>query len=247
MKIRLLLLFSVSVSTLGAIYGSHMGYWSAGWAFLPAALGLAVLGRGVLDIGSQMFVKTECSFVPEGRQVMLTFDDGPDPEKTPQIVALLEKYGARGVFFCIGKKIDEHPATARLITEKGHVIGSHSYYHGNLFDLLPAHKIVEELRQTENAIKAATGEKCVFFRPPYGVTNPNIEKALKAFRYRVVGWNLRSLDTLIHQPAKLEKRVLKRIRPGSIILLHDTAPAVLPVLESVLVYLKENGYRTKLP
>ena len=234
-------------STLGFLYGSRLGYWSLGWAFAPLILGTAVVVWGVVDINSQFFVKTECDFAPKGKEVMLTFDDGPDPEKTPQILALLEKYKAKGVFFCIGKKVDTHPETAKNITKRGHIIGSHSYNHGNLFDLLPTKKVAAELLQTETAIRKATGKECVYFRPPYGITNPNIEKALRRFKYQVIGWNLRSLDTMIREPEKLEKRVLKRIRPGSIILLHDTAPAVLPVLESVLVYLKENGYKTRLP
>lgn len=194
-----------------------------------------------------MFVKTECTFAAQGKEVMLTFDDGPDPEKTSQIIDLLEKYNAKGVFFFIGKKIDQHPEIAKLASEKGHSVGSHSYHHGNLFDVLPTSKVAEELRQTEKAIENATGKPCVLFRPPYGITNPNIAKALRQFQYRVIGWNLRSLDTLIHDSVKLEKRVLKRIKPGTIILLHDTAPAVLPVLERVLIFLKENGYTTKLP
>ena len=237
----------VVFSSIALMYGSQLGHWSFGWTFVPYVVGFIILFWGVVSIDSQMFVKTECSFVPKGKEVMLTFDDGPDPIKTPEIIELLEKYKAKGVFFCIGKKIDQHPETAKLIVKKGHVIGSHSYFHGNLFDVLPTKKVAAELYQTEQAIKNATGKDCEFFRPPYGITNPNIGRALKQFKYRVIGWNLRSLDTMIHNPEKLQNRVLKRIKPGSIILLHDTAPAVLPVLESLLVYLKENGYKTKLP
>lgn len=235
------------VCTAVLTYGWQQGHWPFGWVFLPLVLGFVFLFWGVVNINSQVFVKTECDFEPDGNEVMLTFDDGPDPEKTPQILSLLEKYGAQGVFFVIGKNVDAYPELARLTTQKGHVLGSHSYAHGYGFDLLSADKVADELLQTDAAIRRATGTDCLYFRPPYGITNPNIAKALLRFNYRVIGWNLRSLDTVIHQPEKLEKRVLKRIRPGSIILLHDTAPAVLPVLERVLVFLNENGYRTRLP
>lgn len=194
-----------------------------------------------------MFVKAECSFIPEGNEVMLTFDDGPNPDQTPAIIELLEKYNAKAVFFCIGKNIDRHPGIAKMITEHGHIIGSHSYDHGFWFDILSTSKVADDLRLAEKAIQNATGKKTIFFRPPYGITNPNIGRALKQFNYRVIGWNLRSLDTMIHDADKLENRVLKRIQPGTIILLHDTAPAVLPVLENLLYFLKEKGYKTRLP
>lgn len=247
MKIRLRLLLFVVVSTIGLLSGAITGDWSYYWILLPLIIGFSVLYWGVVSINSQMFLKAECDFTPDGNEIMLTFDDGPDPEKTPQIIALLEKYNAKAVFFCIGKKIDQYPETAKLITDNGHVLGSHSYHHGFWFDILSSAKVADELRQAEQAIKNATGKETIFFRPPYGITNPNIGRALKQFNYRVIGWNIRSFDTMIHEPEKLEKRVLKRIKPGSIILLHDTAPAVLPVLESLLSFLKDNGYRTKLP
>lgn len=247
MRIRLLVLFLVMLATAALTYAWHYAQWPFALVFVPALLGFAFLFWGVVNINSQVFVKTECDFVPQGKEVILTFDDGPDPEKTPQILSLLEKYGAKGVFFVIGQKVDAHPEVARLLLENGHVIGSHSYFHGYLFDILSPAKVADELQKTETAIRKATGADCRFFRPPYGITNPNIAKALLLFNYRVLGWNLRSLDTVIHEPQKLERRVMKRIRPGSMILLHDTAPAVLPVLESLLVYLKENGYRTRLP
>lgn len=237
----------IGVSCIAMYIGIESGYDIPLWCMaLPFVITFLVLGWGALNINSQFFVKTECSFPAEGRQVMLTFDDGPDPEKTPQILALLKKYDAKGVFFCIGHKVDAHPETARLVVESGHQVGSHSYEHGYLFDLKSAPDVETDLTRAHYAIGEATGIEPVLFRPPYGVTNPNIAKALKMFDYRVIGWNLRSFDTLIHEPQKLEKRVLKRIRPGSIILLHDTAPAVLPVLESILRHLHENGYTTRL-
>lgn len=247
MRARLLVLFLVMLGSAALTYAWHYAQWPFGLVFVPALLGFAFMFWGVVNINSQVFVKTECDFVPHGKEVMLTFDDGPDPEKTPPILALLEKYDAKAVFFVIGKKVDAHPEIARFTVEKGHVLGSHSYRHGHLFDLLSANQVADELLLTDTAIRKATDTDCLYFRPPYGITNPNIAKALQRFNYRVLGWNLRSLDTMIHEPQKLERRLLKRIRPGSIILLHDTAPAVLPVLESLLVYLKENGYRTRLP
>lgn len=248
MRLKLWIAFVLlAVVTAAVMYVfMHAGYnVSPAWFVLPCLIMFAVIAWGALNIDSQFFVRTECSFAAVGREVMLTFDDGPDHEKTPQILALLKQYDAKAVFFCIGHRVDLNPETTRLIVESGHQIGSHSYEHGYLFDLKPANEVKHDLNRVHVAIARATDVEPVLFRPPYGVTNPNIAQALKSFNYRVIGWNLRSFDTLIHEPKKLEKRVLKRIRPGSIILLHDTAPAVLPVLESILKHLRDNGYTTR--
>lgn len=246
MKKKYILLVGVFAATLLIQVGGKAGYWSEWWLFAPTVLGLIILTWGVTQIHSQFFVKAECTFHPEGNEIILSFDDGPHPEKTPEILALLKKYDAKALFFCIGKEVDKYPQIAKQIVEDGHELGSHSYSHGYGFDFLSAAEVKKELELTAKAIKRASGQTTRFFRPPYGITNPNIAKALESFSYRTVGWNIRSLDTIIHKPETLEKRVLKRIKPGSIILLHDTAPAVLPVLESLLVFLQNNGYKTRI-
>ncbi len=214
---------------------------------VPPAIGLMVVIRGVTQIRSQFFVPAICRFRPEGKQIMLTFDDGPHPERTSQILETLEKYGAKATFFFIGKRVDAYPDIVASVHRNGHEIGSHGYHHGYTFDFLPAFRVREELLLTEKSIKKATGLKVWLFRPPYGITNPNIAKALESFDYRVLGWNIRSLDTLIHDPKKLSRRVLKRIRPGSIILFHDHGPGTLQALEQVLEFCRINGYDTILP
>jgi peptidoglycan/xylan/chitin deacetylase (PgdA/CDA1 family) len=247
LKIKLILAFSV-IASLWIIQSlSKAGFCSEWWMALPPAIGLMVVTWGVTQIRSQFFVPATCRFTPEGKQIMLTFDDGPHPERTPQILDMLEKYGAKAIFFLIGKRVDAHPDMAARVAEKGHEIGSHAYHHGYTFDFLPAYRVKEELLLTEKSIKKATGREVRLFRPPYGITNPNIAKALESFNYEVLGWNIRSLDTLIRDPQKLSKRVLKRIQPGSIILFHDHGPATLQALEQVLDYCRKNGYETILP
>ena len=246
-KSKIILAFSVIASLLVIQSLSKSGYCSEWWMALPPAIGLMVVTWGVTQIRSQFFVPATCRFAPEGKQIMLTFDDGPHPERTPLILDMLEKYGAKAVFFLIGKRVDAHPDMAARVAEKGHEIGSHAYHHGYTFDFLPAYRVKEELLLTEKSIKKATGLDVHLFRPPYGITNPNIAKALESFNYQVLGWNIRSLDTLIRDSEKLSKRVLKRIQPGSIILFHDHGPGTLEALEQVLHYCKENGYETVLP
>lgn len=226
---------------------SKAGYCSEWWMAVPPIAAVGVLVWGVTRIHSQMFVPAICRFKPQGKQVMITFDDGPDPVRTPQILNLLDKYEAKAIFFLIGKKAEAHPEIAAMITKKGHEVGSHSYRHGYTFDLLSVAKVKEDLALAEKAIKRATGSKVRWFRPPYGITNPNIAEALEFFPYQVLGWNIRSLDTVIRDPKKLTARVLKKLKPGSIILFHDQGPATPEALENLLRFLKENSYQTILP
>ena len=246
-KIKLILAVSVFFSVLLIQSLSKAGFCSEWWMAVPPFIGLMVLVWGVTQIQSQMFVPAVCRFTPDGKQIMLTFDDGPHPERTPQILNILEKYEAKAVFFLIGNRVEKHPETAAMITGKGHEIGSHSHLHGYTFDLLSAAKVKEELLLAEKTIKRATGRKVRWFRPPYGITNPNIAKALESFDYEVLGWNIRSLDTVIRDPQKLTARVLKKLKPGSIILFHDQGHATLETLENLLRFLKENDYQTILP
>jgi len=101
------------------------------------------------------------------------------------------------------------------------------------------------LRRCEEAIQAATGTTVQFFRPPFGVTNPTLKRALRRFNYRIVGWNIRSLDTSIKDVDKVVNRITRKIRPGSVVLLHDTLPHSEQIVRKTLHYLSDNGYTVK--
>jgi peptidoglycan/xylan/chitin deacetylase (PgdA/CDA1 family) len=197
------------------------------------------------SIASGVYVKAFCRKKTAEKVVALTFDDGPDAKHTPQILNILDEWNAKAAFFCIGSKVEQHPQLAAEIVKRGHLIGNHSYSHINTFPLFSVSKMTADLCRSEAAIQSATGEKVRFFRPPFGVTNPLMQKALKAFDYYVIGWNIRSLDTSIEDTNKVVKRITKRIRPGSVILLHDTLPHSEEILRKTLQYLSDNGYTVK--
>lgn len=190
------------------------------WWYFLVLLGIRFI---CLLIGSSFIqlnyhVKAYCKNPNEkGKKIALTFDDGPHPI-TPQILALLKVYNAKATFFCIGKNIEQHPEILKQIFEDGHVIGNHSFSHSHFFDFYRKDKVVQELQDTNAIIEKSIGKKVRFFRPPYGVTNPSIAKALNVTQHLVIGWNIRSMDGMIKNEKIIYSRIEKRIAPGSIVL-----------------------------
>ena len=175
--------------------------------------------------------------------VALTFDDGPMPERTNNILNLLDKFNVKATFFCIGNRIKGNEGILKQIQEQGHLIGNHSYSHSNLFDLKNTQQMISDLQEGNKEIKRVIGKEPMFFRPPYGVTTPSLARASKKLGFEVIGWNVRSLDTSIKDKQQLVERVIPRIQPGSILLFHDTVENLEIALEEILNYLKQNNYK----
>ena len=103
---------------------------------------------------------------------------------------------------------------------------------------------IREIQQADKAIEKVIGEKSRYFRPPFGVTNPNIMRALRKTKHQVIGWNIRSLDTMKHDEINIFNRIKRQLTPGSIILLHDTSEKSIKVLERLLIHLKKEDYKS---
>lgn len=208
--------------------------------FIAIIIWLGITALGSFDIRLNYFVKAYSSNKKTDQNVVaLTFDDGPT-EITPEILNLLEKYNQKATFFCIGKQIEKYPETAKNIVEQGHVIANHTYSHTNKMGFLSKKEVHKEIRSAQNIIHQTIGQIPNLFRPPFGVTNPNIARACKENRVEVIGWNVRSLDTVIASEDKILSRILDRLQKGSIILLHDnTSTKTLKVLERLLIIMEK--------
>lgn len=204
---------------------------------------LGINAIGSARISSNYHVKAYCSNPSETqKKIALTFDDGPS-EFTLEVLALLKNYNAKAAFFCIGKNIEKYPEIVKKIIEDGHLVGNHSYSHSNFFDFYNADKITDELRKTDQLLEKFTSKKINFFRPPYGVTTPSIRRALKITGHKVIGWNIRSLDGGIKDQNLIFNRIIKRVSPGGIVLLHDIGLHSVLVLEQFLQFLQQNNYK----
>jgi peptidoglycan/xylan/chitin deacetylase (PgdA/CDA1 family) len=213
------------------------------WYFLAVSfIWFFVVMMGSSFIGLNYHIKAYCSNPLETeKKIALTFDDGPH-EMTLWVLEVLEKYNAKATFFCIGKNIEAHPEILKKCMEQGHTIGNHSYSHAHFFDFYRKNKVIAEIEKTDALIETILGKKTMLFRPPYGVTNPSIRRALAVTKHKTIGWNIRSLDGVMKNEQFIFNRIIKRIAPGGIVLLHDTSIQTVHVLEQLLQFLKNNNY-----
>ena len=212
--------------------------------FLSCVAFLGITSWGAFDMKLNYFSKNICQANHcKEKVIALTFDDGPH-EKTIDVLDLLLKYNAKATFFCIGKQIEKYPEIVKRIIAEGHNIGNHSYSHSNWNGFFSAEKIASEIEQTNTLITQLVNVKTRFYRPPFGVTNPNIAKAISKTNQMAIGWNIRSLDTVIKNENFILERIKKRVQPGSIILLHDTSAKTVSVLEQLLLFLQSESYKT---
>lgn len=176
--------------------------------------------------------------------VSITFDDSPNPEFTEKALEILNKYNAKATFFCIGENVENNPNLLKKIISDGHTIGNHSYYHRNNFGFLSAKKVMVEINKTKDLIFQTTNLKLKLFRPPFGVTNPNIAKSVKNLKLISVGWSNRSYDTIAKDPTTVLNNIIKNLKIGDIILLHDSSDLSITVLEQLLEYLSKNKLKS---
>jgi peptidoglycan-N-acetylglucosamine deacetylase len=179
--------------------------------------------------------------------VALTFDDGPHPDYTPRLLDILERHGAQATFFMIGESAQAHRELVRRVAEAGHAIGNHSWNHPS-FPLISGCERRRQIRECASAL-APFGER--LFRPPYG--EQNIASRLDAFLlgYQVVMFNVATDDWRGGDAMSIVDQIERRIRPGSVIVLHDRLFDTLqaayfdrePVLEAVGILLSRLGDR----
>ena len=235
---------------------AKVGAVLVGWADPAVALALwlgpdLLLAYHVFAPQAQGLVRLHRRFVTARREVWLTIDDGPDPEDTPRILALLAEHGARATFFVIGKNVSEHPAVVRLIVAAGHEVAHHTYTHplGMFWCATPA-QVEWELDAGLEALKQA-GVEPIRFRPPAGIKNLWLAGAMRARGLIGVGWSARGLERWRGDAETVAARATRGLAPGAILLLHEgpRVPAAVRVegIRRVLERLRDQGYRCVVP
>ena len=172
--------------------------------------------------------------------VYLTFDDGPHPTWTPRVLAILRKYGVRGVFFELGQNVSYYPSITRSLRSYGNLIGNHTWSHPNLTTLSTA-SVTWQLNRMESAL--GYRPRCV--RPPYGATNSRIASIIAGRGQRQIMWTVDPRDWSRPGTWTIVNRVLANVRPGSRILLHDGGgdrSQTVAALDILIPKLRARGY-----
>lgn len=232
------------IAVLCALIGVHAKYGGLPlyvYLLLFVTWSLVVF-YGCYYIGSGFFIKIVCKAGTDKKQIAISFDDGPAIDHTPAILEALRPENVKATFFCIGQRIAGNEKILLQVKDEGHTIGNHSYSHHFWFDMYSSKKMIADLQQMDKEVERVTGLRPKLFRPPYGVTNPNVKKAILEGGYTPVGWSVRSMDTVTRDPAKLLDKINRAIEPGAVFLFHDTSKTTLEVLPGFIQEVKKRGY-----
>ncbi len=214
------------------------------WVFfaLPILIFIIYIIAGSAILSLNTFTNTYTHPTRVGKELALTFDDGPSPN-TLAVLDTLKNYNVKATFFCIGKHIKKHPEIIQRIVAEGHTLGNHSYSHSIWFPFFKSKTIADEINKTNDLITQYTGKENRLFRPPFGVMTPRIAKAISKTRQLVMGWSIRSFDTSTKDMDKVIKRVQSKLVGSNVLLLHDDRTNTPAILESILQYAIDNGYQ----
>lgn len=221
------------------------------WVLPAGGLLLGTVGAGVARPSLGLF-HPALSHGPSGSgRISLTFDDGPDPEHTPQVLDALERWGARATFFMVGQRVEAHPRLAREVLERGHEVAHHSHTHGLWISFPGQRRLAEDFERASRAIAGATGRRPRLFRSPVGLMNPRIAREVARRDMVVVAWTVRPRDGVVSDPGVVARRVREGLADGGIVLLHDGrsphlrahVPPAARALPAILEHVAARGWR----
>jgi peptidoglycan/xylan/chitin deacetylase (PgdA/CDA1 family) len=223
---------SAFVSVSAAMHMLALGWIAFKPAVWPFAVGALIADHAGLVLGG-LFPRcrilgpnmTRMRTNENGQRVVaLTFDDGPHPELTPRVLDVLDDFGARASFFCVGREIEQQAPLVREMVSRGHQIENHTWSHPNWFALLSPAGLTTQISRTQSVIDHVTGRAPTYFRAPAGIRSPWLDPVLQRYRLRLVSWTRRGFDTVDKDPDRIYFRLVSNIAPGDILLLHDGGP-----------------------
>ena len=182
----------------------------------------------------------------EEKKIYLTFDAGYENGCTPQILDALKKHHVPAAFFVVGTYIEKEPDLIKRMYDEGHIVANHTYHHPDMSQISSVNDFLAELNQTEELYFEVTGQPMLkFYRPPQGIYNENNLIMAKDLGYHTFFWSVAYVDWMQdQQPTHQEafNKLLKRIHPGAIVLLHTTSKTNAEILDELLTKWKEMGY-----
>lgn len=228
------------------------GWWpwvSGGLGAIHFAIGLVVpFPRNAL-IGANITRLPQAAAARD--EIALTFDDGPDPEVTPQVLDLLEAQDVRATFFCIAKHALAHPELVREIVRRGHHVENHSHRHSVGFSFYGYARLAREVDTAQAALTGIAKRAPRFFRAPAGIRGPFLDPILQRRGLLYISWTRRGFDAVERDPARVLSRLTRNLAGGDVLLLHDGGsartvdgrPVVLEVLPALLGQVRRCGLK----
>jgi peptidoglycan-N-acetylglucosamine deacetylase len=179
----------------------------------------------------------------EKRRLYLTYDDGPHPDTTPQLIELLASENILATFFLIGAHVEKHPELVKQLADAGHVIANHTHHH-EFLPMLTSHRIETEIGKANDAIFQACGQTPTFFRAPYGVLDARVADCLKERSMNPVYWSSVSEDWLPLGANRVVSRIIRKLSDGALIVLHEKwfPHQTLEATRGVIKFAREAGY-----
>lgn len=242
--------------TSGAVHAAAAAWALADPSRWPIAAGAVALNHAGLVAASvsprSAWLGPNLTRVDSARAVALTFDDGPDPDVTPRVLALLASAGVRASFFCIGQRAARHPEVVAAIRAAGHGVENHTFRHHHGFAFSGPRALTAEIRRGQDAIAAAAGVAPRFFRAPAGMRNPWVPGAVADVGLRYVSWTRRGFDAVSADAAAVAARLTRGLAAGDILVMHDGnggrrpggTPVVVEALARVLDAMAAAGLRS---
>jgi len=201
---------------------------------------------GTLRPGCGWFGPVVSSLGGDDSGVILTIDDGPDPDTTPLLLEILRRHQATATFFLIGERARRHPELVRAISQAGHSIGNHSMTHpSGKFWVLGPRRMWREISECQDVLEQITGSPPAWYRSPVGHSNPFVQPVLTALNLRRMAWSARGFDAVRTDVDAIMAALRPDLNAGAIILLHEATPIAATLLEQVLGELEARKLTTR--
>lgn len=216
--------------------------------------GLSFKSKGKSPVGNatpQHLKKYNSYYIgsSDEKAIYLTFDAGFENGYTPSILDTLKKHNVKAAFFLVGNYLEKNPDLVKRMVEEGHIVGNHTYNHPDMSKISDMEAFKKEITSLEELYKNTTGqEMSKFYRPPQGKYNEENLKQAHSLGYRTIFWSLAYVDWYVNkQPTKeyAFEKLLPRIHPGAVVLLHSTSKTNCDILDELLTKWKAEGYSFK--
>lgn len=218
---------------------------------LFVALVVCVLFCAFFDQAIFNRAQTIYRFSSRNKKIALTFDDGPSPIWTPQILDVLKKENVKATFFMIGHHVQKYPEVARRVADEGHSVGNHGYAHSVILYYTPA-EIEEEVKYTEHVIREVTLKTTRIYRPPKSWIKKDIKDKIKSLGYDIILWSVNSKDWVGFPASFIVNSIMRKIKGGDILLFHDSGnifgteggnrQQTIKAVETIIKTLKQQGF-----